>query len=211
MDVSPGEAAFEADVDRWVPVPLAFPAREWPTPQAWAEAVTADLAPFWQLSDLQRADLAHMALTVAASPTPLPGAIARFWHLPVQPDVSRVVHAYAEPLEPDWAERLETWATDGYEGAVFQRAEQRESTVYARLVRTAALWPLPGAEDGAAATVLRIIGEIEDMLVVVEVIDLDVTVAARLLEPATELAETIRLGPPAHPSPDEPGATPRSG
>lgn len=194
MELSPGEAAFDADVDRWVPVPLAFPMRDWATPQAWAEAVTADLAPSWDLTELQRADLAHMALTVASSPTPLAGAIARFWHLPVDPGVSRVVHAYAEPLERDWADRLEEWATDGYDGAVFQRAEERESSVYARLVRTAALWPVPGAGDGAAAAVLRIIGEIEDMLVVVEILDLDVTVAARLLEPATELAESIRLG-----------------
>lgn len=194
MELNAGEAAFEADVDRWVPVPLAFPAREWATPTAWAEAVTDDLAPFWRLTELQRADLAHMALTVASTEPPLPGAIARFWHLPVVPEVSRVVHAYAEPREADWAERLEEWATDGYEGAVFQRSEQVESSVYTRLIRTAALWPLPGAHDGAAAAVLRVIGEIEDMIVVIEILDMDVTVAARLLEPATELAESIRLG-----------------
>lgn len=197
MELNPGEAVFEADVDRWVPVPLEFPARTWATPQAWAQEVTDGLAPFWKLTDLQRADLAHMALTVASAPTPLAGAIARFWHLPVEPDVSRVVHAYAEPLEPDWTDRLDEWATDGYEGAVFQRAEERESTVFTRMVRTSALWPIPGVDDGAAAAVLRIIGEIEDMLVVIEIIDLDITIAARLLEPATELAESVRLGPPA--------------
>lgn len=194
MELSPGDAAFDADVDRWVPVPLVFPARDWQTPSAWAEAVTEDLAPFWKLSELQRADLAHMALVVASTDPPLPGAIARFWHLPVDPDVSRVVHAYAEPLEADWTERLEEWATDGYEGALFQRSEQHESSVYARMFRTAALWPIPGGDDGAAASVLRVIGEIEDMLVVIEILDMDIRIAARLLDPATELAESIRLG-----------------
>ncbi len=196
MELNPGEAAFDADVDRWVPVPLEFPAREWQTPTAWARAVTEDLAPFWDLNRLQRADLAHMALAVASTDPPLPGAIARFWHLPVVPDVSRVVHAYAEPLDPEWTEHLQEWSTDGYEGAVHQRSEELESTVYARLFRTAALWPVPGATDGAAAAVLRVLGEIEDMIVVVEILDMDITVAARLLGPATELAESIRLGTP---------------
>lgn len=194
MDLNPGEAAFDADVDRWVPVPLAFPIGDWSTPTEWAEAVTDDLAPFWKLSDLQRADLAHMALAVASAPTPLPGAIARFWHLPVEPDVSRVVHAYAEPLEPEWETRLPEWATDGYEGAVFQRAEQLESQVYRRLFRTTALWPLPGDDDGGAAAVLRVLGEIDDMVVVIEIIDTDIRVAARLFDPAVGLAESIRLG-----------------
>lgn len=194
MELSPGDAAFDADVDRWVPVPLAFPARDWQTPGAWAEAVAEDLAPFWKLSELQRADLAHMALVVASTDPPLPGAIARFWHLPVDPDVSRVVHAYAEPLESDWTERLAEWATDGYEGALFQRSEEHESSIYTRMFRTAALWPIPGGDDGAAAAVLRVIGEIEDMLVVIEILDMDIRIAARLLDPATELAESIRLG-----------------
>ncbi|WP_405218652.1 hypothetical protein [Agrococcus sp. Ld7] len=194
MELTPGDAVFEPDVDRWVPVPLDFPARDWSTATQWAENVTEGLAPYWELTDLQRADLAHMALVVASTEPPLPGAIARFWHLPVVPDVSRVVHAYAEPLEQDWTERLAEWATGGYEGAVFQRSEELTSTVYARLFRTSALWPLPGAEDGAAAAVLRVLGEIEDMIVVIEIIDLDITIAARLLQPATELAESIRLG-----------------
>ncbi|MCH1881504.1 hypothetical protein [Agrococcus sp. ARC_14] len=194
MELSAGEAAFDADVDRWVPVPLAFPAGDWPTASSWAEDVTAELAPYWSLSDLQRADLAHTALTVASTEPPLPGAIARFWHLPVVPDVSRVVHAYAEPLEPGWSERLEEWATDGYEGAVFQRAEAVESSVYARLFRTSALWPLPGAADGGAAAVLRVLGEIEDMIVVIEIIDMDIRIAARLFDAAVELAESVRLG-----------------
>jgi hypothetical protein len=194
MELNGAVAHFDADPDVWVPVPLEFPARDWPTPQAWAEAVTDDLAPFWRLTDLQRADLAHTALAVASSPTPLPSPVARFWHLPVVPDVSRVVHAYAEPLEHDWQERIAEWATDGYEGALFQRADTRESPTFGTLVCTSALWPIPES-PGQAAAVLRVIGAIDDMIVVVEVLDGDITIAARLLEPAVGLAESLRLGP----------------
>ncbi|WP_306233437.1 hypothetical protein [Agrococcus beijingensis] len=197
MELNPGEARFEADVDRWVPVPMAFPAPDWATPAAWAAGVVADLAPFWQLSELQRADLEHTALVVASTAPPLAGAIARFWHLPVEPDVSRVVHAYAEPAEPDWTEQIESWATDGYEGAVFQRSEELTSSVFARLVRTAALWPIPGDEQGAAAAVLRVLGELDGTIVVIEILDMDIRVAARLFDPAVELAESVRFGPRA--------------
>lgn len=196
MELSDPVAHFDPDPDVWVPVPLGFPSERWPTPQAWAARAAADLAPFWRLDDLQRADLEHMALVIASSPTPLPGPVARFWHLPLEPGVSRVVHAYAEPFEPDWRERIEEWATDGYEGALFQRAEPRASEVFGTLVCTSALWPIPG-EPGAAAAVLRVIGALDDMIVVIEVLDADLSVAARLLEPAVGLAESLRLGPAA--------------
>ncbi|MCR8670079.1 hypothetical protein [Agrococcus sp. HG114] len=195
MELNDAVAHFDADPDVWVPVPLGFPSEPWSTPQAWAAQAVADLAPFWRLDDLQRADLEHMALVVASSPTPLPDPVARFWHLPVEPGVSRVVHAYAETLEPGWRERIEEWATDGYDGALFQRAEPRESATYGTLVCTSALWPIPGS-TGAAA-VLRVIGAIADMIVVIEIIDGDIGIAARLLEPAVGLAESLRLGPAA--------------
>jgi len=182
------EYTIELDHRVWIPVPLVFPWNGYPDAAAWAADLSTSLMSGIDAPEEVRAALHEAAIAMAAVEPPLPGALERFWHLPVEGGPERLVHLYVTETDARTAEELSELARAGVGGYV-QTVTVLEDTAFDVALRAVVLTELPDRR----IAVLRAIGVTGGHVFVVELIE-EQTAVLEELEPAVEaLFRSIRV------------------
>jgi hypothetical protein len=182
------EYTIDLDHRVWIPVPLVFPWNGYADAATWAHDLSTSLMSGIDAPDEVRAALEQAAVGMADVDSPLPGALERFWHLPVEGGPERLVHLYVTETEARTAEELAELARAGVGGFV-QTVTVLEGTAFDVALRAVVLTDLPDRR----IAVLRTLGIRGGHVFVVELIE-EQTAVLEELEPAVEaLFRSIRV------------------
>lgn len=182
------EYTIELDHRVWIPVPLEFPWNGYPDAAAWSSDLATSLMTGIDAPDEVRDALESSALALARVESPLPGALERFWHLPVEGGPERLVHLYVTETDARTAEELAELARAGVGGYV-QTITVLEATPFDVAIRAVVLTELPDRK----LAVLRCVGVVGGYVFVLELIEEDAAVLEEL-EPVVEsLFRSIRV------------------
>ncbi|MGN8551636.1 UNVERIFIED_CONTAM: hypothetical protein OHV15_03500 [Microbacterium sp. SLM126] len=197
------EYTIELDHRVWIPVPLEFPWNGYPGPAAWASDLATSLMTGIDAPAEVRDALESSALAMAAVEPPLPGALERFWRLPVGGGPERLVHLYVTETDARAAEELAELARAGVGGYV-QTITVLEGTSFDVAIRAVVLTELPDRR----LSVLRVVGVVGGYVFVVELIE-EQTAVLEELEPAVEAlfrSLRVRVGGDERPRSEPEGA-----
>lgn len=182
------EYTIELDHRVWIPVPLAFPWNGYADAASWAHDLASSLMTGIDAPDEVVQALEQSAVAMADVDPPLPGALERFWHLPVEGGPERLVHLYVTDTDARTAEDLAELARAGVGGYV-QTVTVLEDTAFDVALRAVVLTELPDRN----IAVLRALGLAGGHVFVVELIE-ERTAVLEEIEPAVEaLFRSIRV------------------
>ncbi len=191
----PGAAAwFAPESTIWVPVPLEFPNDRFDTVESWALELSVEWGRSMGAGEWARAQFVLVAIGLAGADSPLEDAVARWWFLPEDPNLSALVHAYALDIDDAAGalrEHAEFYAIDGYDDAELRRLTPIDLTAFEYAVTSVAVAEIPGH---GSTIVARAIGAIADGLYMVEVFDTRPVVSAVVAEQLPDLLGSIRFG-----------------
>lgn len=187
-------AWFAPESTIWVPLPLDFPNDRFETVESWALALSLEWGTSMGADDWAREQFVLVAIGLAGADSPLEDAVARWWFLPEDPNLSAVVHAYALDIEDAAGalrEHTEFYATDGYDLPELRRLVPIELAAFEHAVTAVTVVEIP---DHGSAIVARAIGAVDDGLYMVEVLDTRPVVSAAVAEQLPDLLGSIRFG-----------------
>lgn len=182
------EYTIDLDHRVWIPVPLAFPWNGYADAATWAHDLSTSLMSGIDAPDEVRDALEQAALAMAAVEAPLPGALERFWHLPVEGGPERLVHLYVTETDATTAEQLAELARAGVGGYV-QTVTVLEDTAFDVALRAVVITELPDRR----ISVLRTIGVAGGHVFVVELIEEQAAVLEELESVVESLFRSIRV------------------
>ncbi|MBG6238976.1 hypothetical protein IWX78_001955 [Mycetocola sp. CAN_C7] len=187
---------YSVDVDPalWVPVPLEFPTNEWPNAQVWAETTVRSLMTDMEIPDELHGDLERLALSIAASDSPLPGAEGRFWYFPVTGGMMQIAHLYASTRDAVDDLTLVEVAVGGRDEPEPQRADSVQFAGFDDAWRVVLLGTLPGDDEQVPVGHIRFIGEAKGIIVMLDVTGTDLAVLGVMESHLASLFASIRIG-----------------
>lgn len=190
MAVDP-QYTLTLDPSRWVPIPFDFPWGEFATAEEWAAGLAADLLAGTGAEATATALLTEQALTLQATPPPLPGAQERFWRTEYVGGYPIVVHLYVDDTWATSAEDLLQYARLGI-GGVVQTWSIAEETSFDTAVNVVVSAEISDVTIGA----IRSIGVRDGLLFLLDYLD-DDPIRLEAVQPELEgIFRSIRFRTP---------------
>lgn len=190
MAVDP-QYTLTLDGSRWIPIPFSFPWSEFSTAEEWASTLASDLLAGTGAETTAEL-LTRQALTLQASPPPIPGAQERFWRTEYVGGYPIVIHLYIDETWATTAEDLLQYARLGI-GGVVQTWSIVEGTAFDVAVNVAVSAVITDATSADAPDMtigaVRSIGVRDGLLFLLDYLDED---PIRLEAVQPELEEIFR-------------------
>ena len=208
MEMNTVGYSIDMDPALWVPVPLDFPTDEFASPGHWARATVARMVTDIELPDGLEGDLERLAVSIAESDSPLPGAEGRFWYFPVTGGVMQIAHLYATTRDAVGDLTLVEVAIGGRGEPEPQRADPAAFGGFDEAWRVVLLGSLPGNTEEVPVGHMRFVGESRGIILMLDVTGTDLAVLGVMESHLAELFASIRIGIDAGPGETEVGSSP---
>jgi hypothetical protein len=185
--------AFDYDPALWIDVPLDFAGTQWGSAEEWANDVARQITVGAPEPLSVREAYAETALEVAR--LEVAGAADRFWYFPVEASFVSVVNCFVVPRELIGAEAtIEQFAGSDEESLTVPSIELLDSAPFGRVALGLTTSAITGSDDERVVVgQARLVGEAEDHVFMLEVLDRELGRIAVMLDDMTTLFESVRF------------------
>ena len=195
MDVDNFGLWVEADPETWIPVPLEFPTGPWPYADAWVADISQSLREALTLTDAVAADIRLLVADIVAMPSPVDGALFRFWYFPHPGRPIQFAHLYTVPRAEVGDADLAEIGLRGPYNLQPQRIEEVTSAAFERAIRIFAVGSLAGeGADETAVAAVRFVGESAGVVFMLEVLGTELTSIAQMTDDLAALFDSVHFG-----------------